>query len=96
MAWNVEVENKLRPCYVEKNIKDAKKVKALFHRWVILQEVIGSGLTIGSAPGGQISKCYALIELEDGSMRYIYPSDITFIDHPFTDYSWPEENKEEY
>lgn len=95
MAWNLEVGPKLRPCYWKTYLKSSRKFKALFHQFITIQQPIEGGLTIGSAPAGQLSMVYALIELEDGTLRYVSPYEITFLDNPFTDYAWPEEEKEE-
>lgn len=73
-----------RPCYVTPAIsygtKHPKEQKALFHKWVLEQQPIPAGLSIGSHPGGQLSQVLGLVELEDGSVQLVAPIKIRFID----------------
>lgn len=86
--------NTLRPCYWQSDDKGSQKFKALFHQLITIQKPVPAGLTIGSAPGGQLSIVYAVIELENGTIRYVDPYEITFIDNSFGDYCWPDDEKE--
>ena len=86
--------NTLRPCYCQNHNKGSQKFKALFHQFITIQKPIPGGLTIGSAPGGQLSTVYAVIELENGTIRYVDPYEITFLDNPFCDYCWPDDGDE--
>lgn len=61
----------LRPCYWHSHDKGYRKFKELFHKLVTIQRPVPGGLTIGSAPGGQLSTVYAVIELENGTIRYV-------------------------
>lgn len=87
--------NTLRPCYWQSCDKGSQKFKALFHQLITIQRPVPAGLTIGSAPGGQLSTVYAAIELENGTIRYVDPYEITFIDNSFGDYCWPDDDKKE-
>ena len=74
-----------RPCYVTPSIikggaKYPKEEKALFHKWVLEQQPIPAGLSIGSHPGGQLSQVLGLVELEDGTVQLVAPIKIRFID----------------
>lgn len=84
----------LRPCYWHSHDKGYRKFKALFHQLITIQRPIPGGLTIGSTPGGQLSTVYAVIELENGTIRYVDPYEITFFDNLFDDYCWPDDEKE--
>ena len=87
--------NTLRPCYWQSHNKGSRKFKALFHQLVTIQRPVPGGLTIGSAPGGQLSTMYAVIELENGTIRYVDPYEITFLDNPISDYCWPDDYEKE-
>lgn len=90
----LQIVNTLRPCYYQNQNKGSQKLKALFHQLTTIQRPVPGGLTIGSAPGGQLSTVYAVIELENGTIRYVDPYEITFIDNLFGDYCWPDDEKE--
>lgn len=60
--------NTLRPCYWQSHNKDGRKFKALFHQLITIQRPVPGGLTIGSAPGVQLSTVYPAIELENGTI----------------------------
>lgn len=90
----LQIVNTLRPCYYQNQNKGSQKLKALFHQLTTIQRPVPGGLTIGSAPGGQLSTVYAVIELENGTIRYVDPYEITFIDNSFGDYCWPDDEKE--
>lgn len=87
----LQIVNTLRPCYYQNQNKGSQKLKALFHQLATIQRPVPGGLTIGSAPGGQLSTVYAVIELENGTIRYVDPYEITFLDNPFGDYCWPDD-----
>lgn len=78
--------NTLRPCYWQSHNKDSRKFKALFHQIITIQRTVS---------GGQLSTVYAVIELENGTIRYVDPYDITFLDNPFSDYCWPDDYEKE-
>lgn len=46
----------MRPCIVQ------NKYKALFHRWEDRADVIDPSMSIGGAPGGQITRTLAIVE----------------------------------
>lgn len=69
------VENVLRPCFV-----DGKR--ALFHRWEDRAELVGESLLRGGHPGGQFWAVFGIVELEDGTVKEVYPSGIQFAPHP--------------
>lgn len=78
--------NMLRPCYWQSHNKDSRKFKAFFHQIITIQRTVS---------GGQLSTVYAVIELENGTIRYVDPYDITFLDNPFSDYCWPDDYEKE-
>lgn len=77
--------NTLRPCYWHN--KGSQKFKALFHQLITIQKT--------GTYGGQLSTVYAVIELENGTIRYVDPYDIIFLDNPFSDYCWPDDYEKE-
>ena len=74
--------NTLRPCYYQSHNKGSQKFKAFFHQIITIQRPV---------PRGQLSTVYAVIELENGTIRYVDPYEITFLDNPFRDYCWPDD-----
>lgn len=70
--------NKTRPCVVK--IK-RESVEATFHAFVTNAYVVEPSLMLGGTPGGQINIPRAIVELKDGTVRYVEPTSVTFIDH---------------
>ena len=75
----------LRPCIIN------GVGKGIFHCWEQYAEPIAPGLTIGSHPGGQISRVNGIVEIESGHVIRVNLSSIRFIDnkmagYDFTDY----------
>ena len=91
MAKNSEIiiRHELRPCIA------GGKTKALFHCWEHYAEPISPGITVGSHPGGQFSKMYGLVEVEDGQVIRMDPSKIRFIDDKHAEICWNEEEAQE-
>lgn len=87
-----------RPCYVIKQSRHGcqSKRKALFHKWTLEQEPIGPGLTVGSHLGGQVSRTFAVVEFEDGTVRLVNPEAVQFIDTQgaMNQLAWPENEVE--
>ena len=65
---------RMRSCVVD------NKYKALFHRWEDKSDVIAPSMSIGGAPGGQITRTLAIVEYEDGTIHEAYPHEIRFTD----------------
>lgn len=79
--------NYLRPCRVRIN---GKIRNGLFHRWFShywTQEAILQGQV-----GGQYSNVLALVEIENGEVGCIHPSQIRFLDSDkyFNQFDWSE------
>lgn len=68
----IEVEYKTRMCKVGDEI-------GYFQCWEQYADVITPGLTVGSHPGGQFSRVYAIVEFSDRVER-VDPSKIKFVD----------------
>lgn len=90
-------DSEYRPCYIVKYSRHGgqSKRKALFHKWTLEQEPIGPGIALGSHPGGQVSKTFALVEFEDGAVRLVSPEAVQFIDTQATmeQLAWPEDEE---
>lgn len=69
---NLTVKKKFRLCKVNKEL-------GYFHCWEQYADVIDSGLTIGSHPGGQYSRIFGIVEFDDRIER-VDPTKIQFID----------------
>lgn len=70
----IQIENRLRPCYIS---IESKKEKALFHSWTC------DGV-------GFIPHITGIVELENGRVIEVIPSNITFCTGMFNDYCWDE------
>ena len=59
----IQIETKLRPCYV--SIKKGKKEKALFHGWNFVSNVVVEpSPMIGGHPGGVIAYSTGIVSLK--------------------------------
>lgn len=78
----LKIEVPLRPCYVTAGDEE---VKALFHRWC----------DTNTSPiyGRQTISVSAIVELEDGTIHTVYPENIRFLDDPFLNYIFPDNEK---
>lgn len=71
----------LRPCEVTIEVKGEKTVhKGWFHCWEHYSEVVGESPLRGGHAAGQLSCILGIVELEDGRVVRVYPSDIQFTD----------------
>lgn len=72
IAKTITIEHATRLCRVgDKN--------GYFHCWEQYADVLTPGLTIESAPGGQYSRIFGIVEFANGVER-VDPSEIKFID----------------
>lgn len=67
------MKNELRQCIV-------KGKKAYFHMWEVKSQVIPPSPMMGGHDGGVIKVTFAIVELEDGTVKECYPNEITFTD----------------
>lgn len=71
-----------RPCFVDGE-------KALFHRWVVISEIIPPSMLRGGHNGGNVTETFALVEFENGEIRLSHPRQIRFCPSgKFNEYSW--------
>lgn len=63
-----------RPCIVE-------GMQALFHRWEDVSKIVAPSLLKGGHPGGELRGTFAIVEMEDGSVRRVQPQDLRFTDN---------------
>ena len=78
--------NYLRTCRYENE-------NYLFHCFEHCSYVVPPSMLTGGHPGGQISQVYAIIEDKDGNIKHVGPEEITFTDHMFRNYYFPEPKK---
>ena len=69
---DIVIRKELRLCKVDEKL-------GYFHCWEQYSDVIASGLTVGSHPGGQYSRIFGIIEFDDRIER-VDPSKIQFVD----------------
>ena len=60
--------------------RNAKPVSAKFHQWVTEAYVIEPSIMIGGSNGGQVMHLCALVELENGQMKFVDPTSVRFTD----------------
>lgn len=71
--------NGIRPCYVYN--RKHEKIKALFLGW-------STESTMGARQGDVILYTNALIELQNGMVMKVNPTDIVFADDIFNEHTW--------
>lgn len=64
----------LRPCTVD-------NMKALFHRWEDKSWIVPPSPMVGGHPGGEVRGVFAIVEMEDGSIREVEPAQVNFGDN---------------
>ena len=62
-----------RPCWI-----DGKK--AMFHQWINRAKVSAPSMMVGGHGGGQLWEVFGLVELEEGQMKEVYPTEVIFAD----------------
>lgn len=82
----IHIKNETRPCYYEGE-------RAIFHRWGERREMLMESPLVGGHPAGIIAATFAIIELEDGTVKEVFPSKIRFADGGgFKDVAFLEDN----
>lgn len=71
-------------------LKEAEERKALFHCWGYRSELYGASPMYGGHPGGQVSRTFAIVEYEDGTVHEIEPRNIRFVDNAMCEYAFLE------
>lgn len=71
------------------------EIKALFHCWNHRSELYGASPMIGGHPGGQVSRTFAIVEYEDGTIHEVEPTRIQFLDNLMSEYVFPEMEKKD-
>ena len=85
---NIVIEHETRPCYYEGK-------RAMFHSWSEHREAISESPMVGGHPAGIIAATLAIIELEDGTVKEVYPEKIKFADGgKFNSIAWTQEVKQ--
>lgn len=80
-----------RPCLV------CGTLKALFHRWSDVSEIVDPSPFEGKQAGGIIKGVVGIVELENGKIETTLPQNIQFLDNYIKEYNFsePEELKTE-
>lgn len=63
-----------RPCIVE-------GFKAIFHRWEEKSWVVPPSPLVGGHSGGTVRGVFAIVEMEDGTVREVEPTKLNFGDN---------------
>ena len=61
----------LRPCTVD-------SMKALFHRWEDKSWIVPPSPMVGGHQGGVVRGVFAIVEMEDGTVREVEPEKVKF------------------
>lgn len=89
--------NEYRPCYIITPHRSTPptKERGFFHQWSCEQQPVGAGLAKGSHQGGQFSQTLGIVEKEDGSVCFVHPENIQFIDtrELMAQIAWDEEEE---
>ena len=73
-----------RPCLV------CGTLKALFHRWSDVSEIVAPSPFEGKQAGGVIKGVVGIVELENGKVETTLPQNIQFLDNYIKEYGFPE------
>ena len=65
-----------RPCRVGKYLCE----NGVFHGWAEISEIVPPSVTIGGHGGGVVKDIFAVVELEDGTLRKFPTEEIKFLD----------------
>lgn len=71
-----------RPCLV------CGTLKALFHRWSDVSEIVSPSPFEGNQAGGIIKGVVGIVELENGKVETTLPQNIQFLDNRIKEYSF--------
>lgn len=71
-----------RPCLV------CGTLKALFHRWSDVSEIVAPSPFEGKQAGGIIKGVVGIVELENGKVETTLPQNIQFLDNRIKEYSF--------
>ena len=65
-----------RPCLVVRYLSEM----GIFHGWAEVSQIVPPAVTIGGHGGGVVKDIFAVVELEDGTMRKFPTEEIKFLD----------------
>ena len=84
------IRQEVRPCTIG-------GIKAFWHRWVNVRQIVPPSPLRGGHSGGVISDTFALVEYETGLVRMVKPEKVHFLDSykKFAEYDFSEPTKEE-
>ena len=100
---DITIRKEVRPCMIfeltfggpfDGGKREEKWTKGLWHCWVKRKRDEEIPVKYGFKHKLQ-TVMYALIERQDGRMELIEASRVKFIDNPFAEYAWPEEESNE-
>ena len=79
----MKIEFELRPCLI-------KGKRAWFHRWNEVRQVVPPSNMVSGHCGGVVSQTFAIVELEDGTVKECYPYEIKFLDEKYKEFLFEE------
>lgn len=74
MSTDIMIRLERRPIWLD------GKEKGLFHCWSQRAEIVPPSIAVGGHTGGVVSGVLAIIEMEDGTVKGVYPERIKFAD----------------
>lgn len=101
---DITIHQNVRPCMIFEFLsggpfdggeREETWSKGLWHRWIKQKKTDSVYVRPGKYKKVMQDFAYALIERQDGRVELIEASRVKFIDNPFADYSWPEEESNE-
>ena len=81
-AWNrrVTMNNELRLCVISYKARQCcTNLKGYFHRWEDISHIVPPSPVVGGHNGGVEQRVFAIVELEDGTVKEVYPTQIRFV-----------------
>ena len=95
---DITIRKEVRPCmifefrYMDKENHPVEEwTKGLWHRWIKQKASKSVYVRPGKFKNVMQDVAYALIERQDGMVELIEANRVKFIDNPFAEYAWPEE-----
>lgn len=105
---DITIRYATRPCMIERleynmdfTAREVARRRAIWHAWVRSTKMHVVDMP-GSVKDGIYQQkslphevVYGLVEMDDGTVRYELANNIKFVDDPFREFEWPEEDSSE-
>lgn len=102
---DITIRYETRPCVIERleynmdfTAREVKRRRAIWHAWVRSTKMHTVDIPGSTKDGIYLQKSlpyevvYGLVEMDDGKVRYEPADNIRFVDDPFREIAWEEED----